>query len=190
MRVNIAIAGGSCTGKSTLAAALFAWLKEAGLDYDLITEESRKLKREFTYASPFDRFYIWRQQEREELRSCALDGFITDTALYQYYISARQYAKDARDQLAIRELFRMCLEIESNNRYQIVVMAADPAEIAYKTDQSRMATAEQSQDRHRRMRSFLEHLCPDKVLLVSGTVANRRDTVVAHLMRRRNNETL
>ena len=45
MKINIAIAGGPCTGKSTLAAALFAELKIKGLDYDLIAEESRKLKK-------------------------------------------------------------------------------------------------------------------------------------------------
>lgn len=181
MKINIAITGGPCTGKSTLAASLFATLKEGGFDYDLVAEESRKLKREFTYQSPFDRFYIWRQQEREELRSCAADGFVTDTALYQYYVSARQHAKEPRDQLAVRELFRMCQELEVNNRYQLVVLAADPREIAFKTDQVRSSTPEYAAERHKMLRSFLEHLCPEKLLFVTGTLAQRRDQVLERM---------
>src|SRR5689334_9017249 len=117
-RINIAIGGGPCTGKSTLAAALFAKLKEAGYDYDLVAEEGRKLKKEFGGCrTPFDRLYLWRQQDREERRSSATNGFVTDSPLFQLYAQARQYAKDSRDQLAVRELFRMCLEIE--DRYQL-----------------------------------------------------------------------
>lgn len=182
MRINIAVTGGACTGKSTLAAAVFARLKEDGLDYDLVTEESRKLKKEFrSCQSPFDRFYLWRQQEREELRSGALDGFITDTALYQLYIQAKQHAKDERDQLAVRELFRMCLELENPSRYQLIVMAENPFEIKYKTDQSRTGTRERALERHQLLRSFLEHHCPSKLLFVSGDVSHRLSIVLARL---------
>jgi len=185
MKINVAITGGSCTGKSTLAASLFAALKEAGYDYDLVTEESRKLKGEFSYQSPFDRFYIWRQQEREEVRSRAVDGFITDAALYQYYVSARQHARDPRDQLAVRELFRMCQELEVNGRYQLVVMALDPREIQYKADAVRNSTPEYASERHRILRSFLEHLCPEKLLFVSGGVSERREAVLRRLLEMR-----
>ena len=179
-KINIAIAGGSCTGKSTLAAALFAELKFRGFDYDLVTEEGRKLKLEFGgYKSPFDRFYMWRQQEREELRSCALDGFITDQPLFHFYAGARQNATEPRDKLAVRELFRMCLEIEE--RYQIIVIARDPGEIPYKTDQSRSADQTKSRERHSLVRSFVEHFWPGKLFFVVGKLPDRLAQVLAKL---------
>ncbi len=177
MRINIAIAGGPCTGKSTLAAALFAELKVRGLDYDLITEESRKLKKEFGhFRSPFERFYMWRQQEREELRSSALDGFITDTALFHFYVQARIYASEPRDLLAVRELFRMCLEIE--NRYQLVVIARNPCEIPYKTDCSRSAEENMAKKKHHMIVSFVEHFWPDKLLFIEGEQRERMARVL------------
>lgn len=185
MRINIAVAGGSCTGKSTLAAALFARLKELGFDYDLVTEESRKLRREFGYCqSPFERLYLWRQQEREELRSTARDGFVTDTALFQQYVKARDHAKGARDQMAVRELFRMCMEIE--NRYQLIVMAQNPLEFPYRTDTARSAKEADARRRHDSSRSFVEHFWPDKVLFVKGGVQERVATVLARLRAMRN----
>ncbi|HEB47068.1 MAG TPA: hypothetical protein ENI22_02125, partial [Candidatus Pacearchaeota archaeon] len=55
-RINIAITGGPCTGKSTLAANLFSHLKNKDFDYDLIEEEARKLKIELgKFRSPFER---------------------------------------------------------------------------------------------------------------------------------------
>jgi nicotinamide riboside kinase len=181
-RINIAVTGGPCTGKSTLAAALFAYLKGAGLDYDLITEESRKLKKELRRCrSPFDRFYLWIQQEREEKRSSAADGFITDTALYQFYIQARQHAKGERDELAVRELFRMCLDLERKRRYQIIVMAKDPFEIPYKMDQARTGGEERARERHMLLKSFLEHQCPKKLLFVSGSTDERLKAVLTKL---------
>lgn len=172
MRINIAMAGGPCTGKSTTAAALFAHFKEKGFDYDLITEESRKLRKEFgSCRNTFDRFYLWRQQEREELRSCAADGFITDTCLFQYYVAARLHKQEERDNLAIRELFRMCLEVE--NRYKLIVMAENPLEIDYKTDQSRKGSQEQALKKHRLLLTFIQHHANEKLLLVTGNVQQR-----------------
>lgn len=184
MKVNIAMAGGGCTGKSTLAAALFADLKVSGLDYDLITEQSRSLKREFgSCKNPFDRFYLWRQQEREELRSTAINGFITDTALFQYYVQAKQWVKEPRDNLAVRELLRMCLELEYQNRYQLLVMADNPNEIPYKKDQSRKGNSEKAMERHRLLRSFIEHHMPRKLVVVNGSVKKRVITVKDRLFR-------
>lgn len=183
-RINIAIAGGSCTGKSTLAANLFAKLKVAGWDYDLLLEEGRRLKKEFgNYRSTFDRFYMWRQQEREELRSNALHGFVTDQPLFHFYVGARQYATEARDQLAVRELFRMCMEIE--NRYQLIVVAKDFFEIPYKTDQSRKTKARKSSVRHALVKSFVEHFWSEKLLFVDGGVAKRTRQVLARLKKMR-----
>ena len=171
-KVNIAIAGGPCTGKSTLAASLFASLKNRGFDYDLITEENRKLKKEFgDYKSPFERFYMWRQQEREELRSVASCGFITDNPLFQLYVSARMYAAEPRDRLAVRELFRMCLELE--DRYQLIVIAKDPQEIQYQTDNVRSAGNESRIRKHSLTKSFVEHFWPEKLYFVNGSLENR-----------------
>ncbi len=180
MKINIAVAGGPCTGKSTLAAALFAELKFRGFDYDLIEEEKRKLKKEFgDFRSPFERFYMWRQQEREELRSNAVNGFITDMPLFQFYVQARRYAVEPRDNLAVRELFRMCLEIE--NRYQLIVVARNVFEIPYKKDQGRSVDEIIAKESHDLIRSFLEHFWPEKLFFVEGTVQQRTSQVLARL---------
>lgn len=69
--INIAIAGGPCTGKSTLAAMLFAKLKTIGYDYDLVTEEFRKLRKEMgDCRSPFERLYMCGFSKKE--KNCAL----------------------------------------------------------------------------------------------------------------------
>lgn len=174
--------GGSCTGKSTLAAALFAELKELGLDYDLVTEQTRALKKEFgRYQSTFERFYGWRQQEREELRSTAAHGFITDSPLFGLYVSARQHSSSPRDLLAVRELFRMCLETQ--DRYQLFVIAKDPEEIAYKKDGSRSGNRANRLERHRLTVTFIEHFWPEKICYVSGSIKDRMEQVKAKLPR-------
>lgn len=171
-RVNIAIAGGPCTGKSVTSAALFARLKVGGLDYDYIGEEHRKLSLEFgDYRSPFDRFYMWRQQEREELRSTAKDGFVTDAPLFHFYASAVMYASEPRDNLAIRELFRMCLEIK--DRYQLIVIAENPSELPYKKDRCRHAGRQRAIKKHQIVRTFAEHYYPERLLLVKGVLDER-----------------
>ena len=184
MKINIAIAGGPCTGKSTLAAALFAALKEKGYDYDLVTEELRKLRGEFgNYQSPFERFYIWRQQEREELRSAAVDGFVTDMPLFHLYVQARQWAGEPRDNLAVRELFRMCLEIE--DRYQLIVMSQNPFEIPYRIDQSRRADEALARQRHDMIKTFVQHFWSNKLLFVKESVSERVNQVFEKLQEMR-----
>lgn len=173
-KINIALAGGPCTGKSTLAADLFANLKKLGYDYDLIQEECRKLKKEFgNFRTPFERFYMWRQQEREETRSTAAHGFITDKPLFHYYVQARQYAREPRDDMAVRELFRMCLEIK--DRYPLIIVAKNPQEIRYKMDNSRSSAKEIALERHSLIRSFVEHFWPEKLFLVEGSLEQRLD---------------
>ncbi len=180
-KVNIAIAGGQCTGKSVTAAALFAKLKTGGLDYDLIGEEKRKLVKEFgDYQSPFDRFYMWRQQEREELRSTAADGFITDAPLFHFYSGAKIYTDGSqRDDLAVRELFRMCLEIK--DRYQLIVVAEDPKELSYRRDGCRHAGREKAVEKHRVVRTFVDHHAPDRLLLIKGRLEDRIEMIVQRL---------
>lgn len=180
-KINIAIAGGPCTGKSTFAAYLFAKLKYTGYDYDLITEECRKLRKEFgDFQSPFERIYMWLQQEREELRSTALDGFITDQPLFHFYIAARKYAKEPRDNLAVRELFRMCIE-RLEDRYQLIVIAKNSLEIPYKKDQSRHADENSARQKHAMIRSFVEHFWPEKLLFVQGSLEEKLEQVETKL---------
>lgn len=180
MKLNIAVAGGPCTGKSTLAATLFAKLKFIGFDYDLIAEESRKLRPEFgDYRSPFERFYMWRQQNREEERSTAADGFVTDAPLFGLYVGARMHVREPRDNLAVRELFRMCLEI--NDRYALIVMAENLHEIAYKTDGARAGDEDNARKKHDLTRSFVEHFWPERLLLVRGLPSERVTKVLTRL---------
>ncbi len=173
-KINIAVAGGPCTGKSTLAANLFAHLKNLNLDYDLITQESRHLHAEFgNFRNPFERFYMWRQQEREEIRSTAANGFVTDTCLYSFYSNAVHYASEPRDALAVRELFRMCTETEDKERYQLIIIARNPLEIQYQTDTTRKSKKDSALEKHRLIRTFLEHFCNDKLLFVEGSLDER-----------------
>ena len=176
-KVNIAIAGGPCTGKSVLAAHTFAHLKMAGYDYDLVQEECRKLKSEFgTFRDPFERFYFWRQQEREELRSTAQHGFITDKPLFHYYCQVKQFASNKRDRLAYRELFRMCMDL--NGRYNLIVLAENPNETPYKKDNSRSSDESTARERHQIVRSFVEHMWPKTLLLVNGNLEERTEQVM------------
>lgn len=179
-KVNIAIAGGPCEGKSVLAAHLYAHLKVEGFDYDLVFEECRKLKSEFgTFQDPFERFYMWRQQEREELRSNASNGFITDKPLFHYYAQVKQFAKEPRDILAVRELFRMCLDLE--DRYQLIVMAQNPDEFGYKNDESRKSAREIARQRRNLIFHFVNHMWPKKLFLVSGSLDQRTEQVLARV---------
>ena len=171
-KINIAITGGQCTGKSVTAAALFAHLKISGLDYDLIEEQHRALYKEFgDFQSVYERFYMWRQQEREELRSNAVDGFVTDTCLYHFYASAKMHAKTPRDHMAVRELLRMCEE--RLDRYQLIVMAKDPEELAYIGDGCRKSTRPNAIRKHQLIQTFVEHNIPDRLLLVEGVLEKR-----------------
>lgn len=177
MKTNIAIAGGPCTGKSVLAAHLFAHLKILGFDFDLIFEECRKLKKEFgNFKDPFERFYMWRQQEREELRSTARHGFITDKPLFHYWAQVRQFAAQPRDKLALRELYRMCLELEE--RYQLIIIPQNPNEVKYKIDNSRSSKKNVAKQRHIIICNFVNHLWPDKILYVHGDLEERTEQAI------------
>lgn len=177
---NIAHAGGTCTGKTTLAARLFSELKEKGKDYDLILEEHRLLKREMgACRSPFDRFYLWRQQERQENRSLAVDGFITDWPLFHFYVASKIHAQEPRDELAVRELLRMCHEVK--NRYQLIIVAEYPDEIDYKKDPVRRADKKISRRKHDEIVQFVQMFHPEKLLFVKGNVNERVEIVLKKL---------
>lgn len=180
MKINIALAGGPCTGKSTLAAALFSELKVRGFDYDLVGEAARRIKKEYGNSrSPFERFFMWRQQEKEELASSALDGFITDTPLFHYYAQARQYTSEPRDKLAVRELLSMCLEIK--DKYQLIVIAKSQFEVTFKNDQMRTCDESQAKIRHNLIVSFVQHFLPEKLFFVEGGITTRVEQIIEKL---------
>lgn len=171
-KVNIAIAGGPCTGKSTLAAGLYSKLKIQGYDYDLIMEECKKVKNLFgTFRSPFERFYFWRIQERQELLSNAENGFITDKPLFHYYAQARQFACEPRDELALSELYNMCLELKS--RYNLIIMPKNPYEIKFKNTSIRVSCEAVARERTTLIKNLVNHLWPDKLFLVKGCLEDR-----------------
>lgn len=179
-RINIALSGGPCTGKSTLAAYLTYRLKMEDLDYDSIGEEYRRLKTEFgQFESPAERCYMWMQQDREEYRSNALDGFITDSPLFHLFISAKFHEITHKDLMIVRELQRQ--SIYTTKRYEIIAMAENPREFPYVEDGARHGGEERSTRLHGMMRNFVELFFPDKLLLVSGNSEERGDQVVTRL---------
>jgi hypothetical protein len=187
-RINIAIGGGSCTGKTTLANYLSAVLKMKGHDYDLIHEERRLLRKEMgSCRSPFERLYLWRQQDRQELRSTARDGFVTDWPLFHFCTGAMLNVREPRDKMAVRELLRMWFEVE--DRYQLVVMAADPDEIPYKKDAARKGEKQLSRQKHELAVSFARLFLPDKLLLVRGNPQARAKMVFKRLEEIRSSRT-
>lgn len=176
-KINIAVAGGPCTGKSTLAALLVYRLKMGGYDYDSIGEEYRRLKTEFgQFENPAERCYMWMQQEREELRSNARNGFITDTPLFHLYVSARMYSATSKDKMVVRELWRR--SIDATERYGIIALADNPREFGYTIDQVRSAGSESSTRRHSLIRSYIEHHFPERLVLVRGLPEERAEQVL------------
>lgn len=185
-KINIAIAGGPSTGKSTLAASLFSELKFQGYDYDLISEEARKLTKEFGHhRSPFERFYMWRHQSREEERSSATHGFVTDTPLFHFYASAIAYTSEPRDELAVRELLRMCWEIK--DRYQIITILKNTTDIPYKKDECRSGGEEIARKKHEAIETYLRHFLPGKLLYVQGDLKEKIGQVISKMKELRNN---
>lgn len=176
--INIAIAGGPCTGKSTLAATLTYRLKMDGTDYESIGDRYRMLKGEFgAIEHPAERLYLWMQQEKEELRSSARDGFVTDSPLFHLYISARLYERTKKDRMIVGELWERSLD--ATGRYGIIAMASDPSEFPYKLDSVRRTDEETAARRHLMTRSYLEHYFPERVIFVSGAPEDRSDQVMA-----------
>jgi predicted ATPase len=180
---NIAIAGGPGIGKSTLAALAFAKFKTHGYDYDLIAEESRKLRKEFgPFESPFERFYMWRQQEREELRSNAPCGFITDAPLFNLYAGARQYFSGTmKEHMALRELRRMCDEIPAD-RYGLIVLTCDAYQrIGYKNETGRATPKPEAIERNEIVVNLVRDMWPDKIYCVFGTTEERAKQIFSHV---------
>lgn len=179
-KLHIAVAGGSCTGKSTLAAELFATLNDLGYDFDLVTEVSRRIKKDFgTCRNLFDRFFLWQIQQREERGSTARNGFITDAPLFQYFVHALQWAKTKRDILAVQELLRMSLDI--CDTYTLVVLHENPDEICYKKDGSRQDSKTRARARNALIRVFVQQHMHEKIVYVSGSLEHRVSCVLKKL---------
>ena len=179
-RINIAVSGGPCTGKTTLAEVLANCLKKDGYDYDLIGEEYRRLKNKFgQFKEPVERCYMWMKQEELELNSNAKDGFVTDTPLFHLCISASLYSTTSKDEMVVEELLRR--SIEATRRYGIIALADNPREFKYVNDQIRPLGAERSTRRHLLMRAFIESYFPEKLVLVKGPPEDRAKQVAVEL---------
>lgn len=177
--INIAIGGGSCTGKTTLAASLSSHLGMQGEDYDSIGEQYRRFKGEFgQFSDPVDRCFMWMMQEREELRT-RKNGFITDTPLFQLYVSAKMYEQTKRDKMVVRELWER--SIEATERYGLIVVAQNPREFPYRTSRVRVGREESSTRCHLLVRTFVEHNFPEKLVLVTGGPEERVEQVMVRL---------
>jgi hypothetical protein len=96
--------------------------------------------------------------------------------LFHYYAQARQYAFEPRDELAVRELLGMSLEIK--DRYQLIVVAKNQFEIPFRNDQTRTCSEHQAYSRHDLIVSFVRHFWPGKLFFVEGDVCARVEQIV------------
>lgn len=82
MSLVINLYGGPGTGKSTGAALLFAAMKNAGLNAELIQEYVKGWAWEGRHPTPLDQFYFFGKQSRKEyVLFNKVDQIITDSPL-------------------------------------------------------------------------------------------------------------
>ena len=93
MALRINFYGGPGVGKSTLAARVFAGLKQSGVTAELVTEFIKPWAYEGIELDVFEHMYIFGNQLRNELRfiKADLDVVVTDSPilLQGFYISKK-----------------------------------------------------------------------------------------------------
>lgn len=91
--VRIALLGAPGCGKSTLAAYVYAMLKDEGLDGDLVQEYIREHinKHKAVPSITFQSVVYERQLEKEKILPQGLDFFVTDSPHILSYIYASLY---------------------------------------------------------------------------------------------------
>jgi len=91
--VRIALLGAPGCGKSTLAAYVYAMLKDEGLDGDLVQEYIREHinKHKKVPSITFQSIVYERQLEKEKILPLDLDFFVTDSPHILSYIYASMY---------------------------------------------------------------------------------------------------
>ena len=102
--VRIALLGAPSCGKSTLAAYVYAMLKDEGLDGELVQEYIREHinKHKAVPSITFQSTIYERQLEREKILPTHLDFFVTDSPHILSYIYASLYINyNDKDQLEL-----------------------------------------------------------------------------------------
>jgi len=91
--IRIALLGAPGCGKSTLAAYVFAMLKDEGLDGDLVQEYIREHinKHKKVPSITFQSIVYERQLEKEKILPKNLDFFVTDSPHILSYVYAAMY---------------------------------------------------------------------------------------------------
>lgn len=121
--VKIALLGAPGCGKSTLAAYVYAMLKDEGLDGDLVQEYIREhINRHKKVPSiTFQSVVYERQLEKEKILPKGLDFFVTDSPHILSYIYAAMYIEyNDTDQIELLGDLYMKFLRESRTAYDLV----------------------------------------------------------------------
>jgi len=79
----ICLYGGPGTGKSTTAAHIFALLKQAGINAELVSEYVKEWAWEGRHVLPGDQYYfLAKQSRRERIRFRDADIMVTDSPIW------------------------------------------------------------------------------------------------------------
>ena len=183
--IKIGLIGAPGCGKSTLAAYVFAMLKDQGVDGELITEYIREhVNRHKRVPSiTFQSIIYERQLEKEKIVPATLDFFITDSPHILSYIFASLYI-DYNDPDQIELLGDLYLKFlsQSRNAYDLVYVLEHTH--PPKDDGVRYQTVEEMDLLVRSIPTFLDMHQVKYLVLDSEMSTNKRaKTIVADVNR-------
>lgn len=119
--IVINIAGGPGTGKTTIAAKLFAILKQKGYDVENVSEFAKELVWEGRNEAFNDRLYMHAEQNHRLMQmNNKLDYIITDsplflTSVYNQYYLGNKFSKSYNDM--INEVCKETFNLYQNKTY-------------------------------------------------------------------------
>ena len=119
--IVINIAGGPGTGKTTVAAKLFAILKQKGYDVENVSEFAKELVWEGRNEAFNDRLYMHAEQNHRLMQmNNKLDYIITDsplflTSVYNQYYLGNKFSKSYNDM--INEVCKETFNLYQNKTY-------------------------------------------------------------------------
>ena len=139
--VKIALLGAPGCGKSTLAAYVYAMLKDDGIDGELVTEYIREHvnKHKRVPSITFQSIVYERQMEKEKILPENLDFFVTDSPHILSYIYASLYIdyNDIDQRELLSDLYAKFLA-NSRDSYDLVYVLAAQAVCDWKRMKSRL----------------------------------------------------